>query len=283
MVFAQLPNSVIYSAEIENPFDTVWRVSKIQFLSAQNAKGYNNQPYFISEKEILISSNKGDPSQTDIYYYDLKNKVEKQITHTTGHEYSPRVSPLYPGDLTVVFVPKDESNKQHLIRFSQEQADAIEAPVNLLDERTGKIGYYRHLHDKKWVCFLVDSPNVMAICEEGKVAKKIFAAEIGRSFEVVNKNEIVFVHKILTDKWLLKKYNVNTGKAEIIIQMPNGIEDFALLPNGAVICATDSKILLARQGKTNWNEVINFSSLGIKNINRISFLGKTMVFVSMLK
>jgi hypothetical protein len=276
--FAQLPQTAIYLLHIDNPSDTSWTLSKIDYLTSFNSAGYNNQPYFISPTDLLASVRPVNGDNNDIYEFDLVKKTFTNITSSTASEYSPRTSPYNSQQITCISVPKNDTSIQNLVEIKLQTGEYVKTIFN----KFAKIGYYRYIRDQIWVCYLVEEPHVLSICDAGKLSKKIFASSIGRSFEVISPNEVLFVHKITNDRWLLKNYNVSTEKSKTLAVMPVGTEDFVLNENGTIFCANDSKVFkLTYDG--HWQTLIDLMPLDIRNINRLAISKDQMAVVSVLK
>ncbi len=275
---AQLPQTAMYLLQIDNPSDTIWTISKIDYISSFNPKGYNNQPYFISPTNLLASIRLSNSDNNEIFSFDLTKNSLTNITNSSSSEYSPRISPYNSKYIDCVSVPKNDTNIQNLVEINLENG----AYSTIIFNKFAKIGYYRHIKDKSWVCYLVDEPHVLSICDANLLSKKIFASSIGRSFEVLNQKEILFVHKITADHWILKVYNLVSEKSRTLAEMPIGTEDFALDETGNVICASDSKLMkLSKDGR--WQTLIDLKPLNIKNINRLAINKNRMAIVSVSK
>lgn len=273
---AQLPTCAMYLLDIKNPLDSSWTITNITYLSGLNPNGYNNQPYFIDRNILLGSIKKTDQSNTEIYKFDLINKIATNITNSASSEYSPRIYPENHKEFSCVRVPENDTAIQDLALIS---LDAGKLHKFIIKDHS-KIGYYRYLKNKYWVCYLVQEPHVLSIYSEELGSHKIFASSIGRCFEVVNSNEIYFVHKITDANWVLKSYNVTTEKSKTIATMPTGIEDFVLNSNQQVLCANGSNLLrLSESG--SWNVLADLKKFNIKNIGRLALFENRLVLVNM--
>ena len=91
VIFGQLPQSNIYSFDYKLTNDKMV-LSNGQYLTNFNPDGYNSQPSFINDNEILISSNHYDASQTDIIRLDLRRQKLTRVTATKQGEYSPTLT-----------------------------------------------------------------------------------------------------------------------------------------------------------------------------------------------
>lgn len=275
---AQLPKTHIYACKIKNLYTEKWSLDQVQFISNDNLNGYNNQPFLVNGDEFYYVQRKPDDTNTDIYYCNLNLLTKSRITNSPGSEYSPRIYPNNKEIISAVYVPEFDSTIQNLIGI--DKLTGIHSKVFL--DKQGKVGYYRHLSEKKWLCFLVDDPHILTICEEESDTRNVFASSIGRTLEVIDSNRVLFVHKILDDNWLLKEYHISEGKAKVIAKMPQKIEDFVLLPNGDFLCAEGPKILKWDEDQQIWKPMIDFSEYNISNINRMSIKNNTLVFVNVL-
>jgi len=275
-LFSQLPVSSMYLLEIKNPSDSNWVITKINYLSALNPTGYNNQPFFIDNNHLLACIRKPENSNTEIYKFDLLNKTATNITNSASSEYSPRVYPENSEEISCVKVPENDSTIQNLVILNASNGKQ----VKFITKDHSKIGYYRYLKNKTWVCYLVQEPHVLSIYSELDRTRKIFASSIGRCFEVVNLNEIYFVHKITEDHWVLKSYNIDTEKSKTIAKMPPGVEDFVINSNQQLICASKSSILRLTESGT-WSILTDLKALNINNIGRLAIFGNRLVLVNM--
>ncbi|HHJ50412.1 MAG TPA: hypothetical protein ENJ88_05835, partial [Phaeodactylibacter sp.] len=110
----ELPHTQLYLFQLDydngKPF-----ITKPVYLTAFNAGGYNNQPYFVSENELYFTAQLAgeEPAQTDIWSMDLAEGTLTRITQTVESEYSPR---LMPGSFyfTAVRVEADAEATQRL-------------------------------------------------------------------------------------------------------------------------------------------------------------------------
>lgn len=276
LLIAQLPATSLYLLDIKNSLDSNWVITKINYLSALNPTGYNNQPHFIDNNFLLASIKKPENNNTEIYKFDLLHKTATNISNSASSEYSPRIYPENSKDITCVKVPENDSSIQDLVLLNAENGKQIKYII----QDKSKIGYYRYLKNKTWVCYLVQEPHVLSIYSEQHQTRKIFASSIGRCFEVVNLNEIYFVHKITEDHWVLKSYNIDSEKSKTIAKMPLGVEDFVIDGNQQIICAHKSSILRLNEAGT-WSILTDLKIFNINNIGRLAMFGNRLVLVNM--
>ncbi len=274
--FCQAPASSIYLLNVVNTSDSIWTISRIEYLNSFNPKAYNNQVYFLSPSLLLASIRLSQSNNNEIYQFDLNAKTYKNITQSLASEYSPRKSPKNSKSINCIRVSPGETEIQTLVSLDLQTGEYQSTELF----ETPKIAYYRYFRDNQWVCYLLKEPHVLAICDAKTNRTKIFASAIGRTFEVLNDDEILFIHKITPDKWYLKIYQASSEKSKIIAEMPNGTEDFAIDESGNIYCANDSKIFkLTASGI--WHAVVDLKPLGISQLNRLTISGKRIAVVSL--
>lgn len=272
---AQLPITSLYLLNIVNPSDSTWIISKIEYLTSFNSKGYNSQPYFLDGDRILFSAKTEIGQNTDIYLLSRTAKTIQNITNSKASEFSPRVSPQSDHHITCISVPSTDSSIQKLVEIEMNSGKYAKI---ILDQHN-KIGYYRHMHNDIWACFMVDKTNKLGLCDNRLATTQIFASSIGRTFEVLNQHEIIYVDKSTNHPWHLKIYNRITQKSKMVASMPLDTEDFAIDEAGKLYCATGSKILrLENDG--HWHALVDLAPLQLRNLSRLTFNKNNLVIVS---
>ncbi|MEP7195395.1 MAG: hypothetical protein ABI851_02680 [Saprospiraceae bacterium] len=279
-LFAQdIPITNIYCAHISNPKDGKWIVNKLDLLNSFNYNHYNNQPHFISDNELLCTVRTAKDKNTDILRLNLSKQTYKYFIDNDGSDFSPRVRDNVPSEINCVHIDAKDT-VQNLVSYSSKDGSYVKTIFNHI----GQIGYYRHHKDNNWICFLVDKPNnLLSICNSASGERKIFASNIGRTFESDHKQTVFFVHKILNDQWILKSYDITTQSMTVIAKMPVYSEDFLFDSSGRIICSSDSKIMLLNKETKLWEVLCDFQELGIKNIGRIELRNNLLVFVNEVK
>jgi hypothetical protein len=275
VAFSQLPNSQLFVLDLNSIRDTHWTLHKISYLTAFNESSYNNQPFFATDKILLASLKRIDTEATDIYRFDLSNKTLENLTQSPDHEYSPRLSPVNHSLLTYVQVSHDDSTAQNLV---EQNLVAVNSKKYIF-ENFAKIGYYRAYKDQGYICFLVDNPHKLGICNQTQNLKKIFASNIGRCFEVDADGQILYVDKSEPTEWKIKKYNPTTQTSALVQTLPKGSEDFALDDQHQLYCSQGSKILRS-QHPGKWTIVINLEAYRILNIQRIAISKNSLALVN---
>lgn len=271
-----LPNTNVYMLDLEFR-DTLIKFGSPKFLTDFNRNGYNNQPAFLSNSELLMTVQMEGENQTDIYLFDLEKKTKLRMTKTAESEYSPKPA---PGDLyfSVVRVETDAEGSQRLWQYPLDRADSGRPVFRFLRG----IGYYQWLDRFTVALFNVgNANNYLSIGNTRDGKTRQMAPNIGRCFQVSPNGRLAFIHKVTKDRWVIKALDKSTMKTDEIIRTVPGSEDFAILQNGALIMGKGSRLYTYHPNRdSDWIEMVDLRNLGIYNISRIEARGKKLVLVS---
>jgi len=249
--------------------DSTWRPEAARFLTAFNRGGYNNQPNFFGNNELWLTVQfPKDTTQTDIMALDLLLKTQTRVTATlTTAEYSP--TPM-PGGKRFSSVRVEEDGNQRLWSFPLDRSDngRPEFP------KIYNVGYHCWLRDTLAALFIVGEngqPHTLQIVgTKGQKMQRI-ASSIGRCLLKKSDGNLLFVQKATEQTWYLKIWNPKTNLQEIVLKMPAGTEDFALLPDGTLLCGSNAKLFQYKASRnSDWKEVADLSKYGVKKITRLA-------------
>ncbi len=264
--FAQdIPTTNIYLFELEQESDSVFLFKSPKYLTDFNKDGYNNQPCFIRENELLISVRKAGEEQNDIYSLNLEKGTKLQITKTVESEYSPTLMPdLY--NFSSIRVEADENGTQRLWQFPiSRQNDGKPVFEYLID-----IGYHQWLDKYRVVLFIVDEPNYMVIADVREGSTEQLATNIGRSLKIMNNGNLAYIHKPTDSVWYIKELNSRTLRSEIIVETLPGSEDFTIMADGTFLMGRGTKLFKFHPEKNeNWIEIGDFRDYNISSITRL--------------
>lgn len=245
-----------------------WQATAPGFLTSFNPQGYNNQPQFFSPNEIYLTVQfPSDTNQTDIYALNLPTRTTTRVTATTTPEYSPT---LMPGGRRFSAVRVEENGAQRLWSFPLDRADNGYPVFPALTN----VGYHCWLRDTLAAVFLVgegSAPHALGIVGIGRQQPTRVAFNIGRCLQKMPDGRLAYVHKATDQTWFLKTYDPVKGGSDILITMPTGSEDFAVLADGTFLAGQGAKLFhcdLSRQ-KT-WQEIADLRTYGIHNISRLA-------------
>lgn len=269
-----LPNTNVYYLEMDFR-DSVILFKNPKFLTDFNRNGYNNQPAFISNTEVLMTVQMEGEDQTDIFLFDLERKTKLRMTKTAESEYSPKPA---PGDLyfSVVRVETDNERSQRLWQYPLDRADGGKAVFRYLRG----IGYYHWMDRFNVALFNVATTNYLSLGDVRDGSTRQLAPNVGRCFQTSPNGRLVFVHKITDKNWVIKAMERGTLRTQEIIKTLPGAEDFAILNNGTILMAKGSRIYKYHPNMdSTWVEMVDLRSIGIYNVTRMDARGNKLLLV----
>lgn len=261
----ELPKTQVYLLQVEKA-DSTYIFKDPLLLTSFNPEGYNNQPCFLSNTELLLTVGKPDERQTDIYLLDLERKSLLRLTKTPESEYSPKPTPdkLY---FTVVRVETDVDRTQRLWKYPFDRKDKGSPVFRFLRG----IGYYHWLDAFRLALFNVADVNYLTIGDLRNDNTQHLAPNVGRCFGTSPAGRLVFVHKITDNNWLLKAIDPETLQVEVIAKTIPGSEDFVIMPDGALIMGSGSHLFRFHPKESSeWAEVADLKGIGITHITRLA-------------
>ena len=146
----------VYSFSFQK-LNTRYTISNPKYLTNFNDNGYNNQPHFIDQRNLLLSCQLSGQDKTDILALNLFAKKKHLVTRTPEAEYSPQ---LRPGskDFNCVRVESDEKT-QRLWQFPLNHSSQGEP----LFPEVKNVGYYHWLDNTSVAMFLVGDPHSLVV------------------------------------------------------------------------------------------------------------------------
>ena len=270
-ISAQEPNNV-YSFNIKKNGDQI-ELSRPSFLNDFNKNGYNNQPFFKNDKTLYITCQRDGATQTDIYLLDLYNRTKAQVTQTPEAEYSPQ---LRPGTEAFNCVrAESDGETQRLWQFPTNHSNQGKP----LFPDVKNVGYYHWLDGDQVALFLVGEPHSLAIGDTRDNSVKNITSNIGRGMATAPNGDLLFIQKLSESTWYLKKLNLKSGKSSIVIEVPDGSEDFVLFDD-TILMAQGSKLYsFLLKGGTAWTEVTDMRMIGLQKITRLAYNGNRVLVV----
>ncbi len=249
--------------------DSTWRTEGAKFLTAFNRGGYNNQPNFFSNNELWLTAQfPSDTNQTDIIALDLLQKTQTRVTATGATaEYSP--TPV-PGGKRFSVVRVEADGNQRLWSFPIDRSDngRPEFP------EIYNVGYHCWLRESMVALFIVGEngqPHTLQIAgAKGQKPQRI-ASNIGRCLLKRSDEKLLFVQKATEQTWYLKTWDPKTNAQEIVVKMPTGTEDYALLSDGTLLCGNGAKLFQYKASRdADWKEMADLTRFGVKKITRLA-------------
>jgi len=268
-----LPNCNLYQFTITEKA-AGYSVLYPKFLTAFNKDGYNNQPSFITDFDLYLSSNYGENGSTEVIQLNLFENKLTRITSTKQSEYSP--TEANKNYFSTVRVESD--NTTQTLTLYPKNMDS--SPRRFLPD-VNNVGYHTWISDSKVALFLVDESqgNVLAIGDVYDDSVRQVVSNIGRTLKFDGDHKLFFIHKSI-DTWFIKEYNTDTRKIRTIVETLEGVEDFELLRNGSFICGKGSKLYFYNKGVAGWTVITDLEDYGIESISRIAVRKNKLVLVN---
>lgn len=229
-------------------------------INISNKTGYDNQPNFISNTEIVFASTY--ENQTDIVKYNIEDKSLTRITDTPGSEYSPT---LTPDGKYISAILLEQDGTQLLWQYPIEGGD----PEILIPEL--KIGYHCWMGRKDLFAFVLGQPNTLQYCQTGKSKSAIVVTNPGRSLHrIPNSRKLSYIKKEDEDLWLINSYDKGSDKAEYIIETVIGAEDMTWMPDGIILMGKDN-VIYSYNPKVDddWQKFASLESFSLTNVTRM--------------
>lgn len=265
------PDTEVFLFEIDR---TGGKWSLVNPMNISNNKGYDNQPSFYDNNNILFSSTRN--GQTDIALYNLVTGNTKWLTNTSGgSEYSPiRI----PNSHDFSAIRLDTTGLQRLYRYN------ISTGNSSLIREDAKVGYHVWFTEDILVNTILIE-NRMDLIVSNLEDKRDFKVQkkVGRSLHSIPNSEKVSYIGIEGNGNLLKSLDPKTGETQLITSIPKGISDMCWLPEGGFLLPKKNVIIKFSEDLKQEPLVIDLSEFKeIYTISRmaVSPNGKYLALVS---
>ena len=244
-------------------FDVSMNVNGITLsrpVNITNHKGYDNQPFF--HKAAVYYSSQIDTGQMDIVKYNYEKKFTRLITNTPDNEFSPTFT---PDEKYISCILQRKNGKQDLVKYPLDG----EPPLIIIDDL--KVGYHAWANNSQLLLFVLEDTSTFGLHHYNTNTKKDkrITGNIGRGLnKIPGKNAVSFIQKDSTG-WMIKEYNIASGKVSLIMPaLPN--RDFlAWTKNGIIIMSDGKDIYFAKPGN-DWQKVKVTGDIPWRNITRIA-------------
>ncbi len=231
-------------------------------VNISNNKGYDNQPSFFNNNQVLYAYSRN--GATDIVLYDLKSKTQKFLSQTpNGGEYSPQ---RIPGTDDVSAVRLDDNGYQRFYGYNSASGKNKELIQNL------KVAYPTWYDKSTVVASVIVSEKLeLFICDLAKNECISVAKNVGRLVKKIpGSNLVSFVSQNEKKEWLLNSFNPISKSIKTITNLGE-TQDVAWLPDGTLLFPRGNRIYKLHPQKekvpTLW---WGFTNEDINNISRMS-------------
>ncbi|HWA35210.1 MAG TPA: hypothetical protein VG737_13815 [Cyclobacteriaceae bacterium] len=258
------PATEIYLFDISSKKDKVSISNPVNFT--QHPGGYDNQPYFHPQLDVVYFTASNAEGRTDLKSYDYDQKKTKSITETSEKEYSPTVT---PDRQYLSCIIQRDNGAQDLGKYPIEGGE----PSLIVNHMT--VGYHVWTDNSHLGLFILGKDGAPATLHYLLLPMKrdtILASNIGRSLHrVPGETAFSFVHKVTDKDWYIKKFNNHTKKiADVAAALP-GREDLCWLPDGKILMSDGTGIFFYQPGKsTSWKPVEIEGASVLKGVTRLA-------------
>jgi hypothetical protein len=237
-------------------------------MNITDRPGYDNQPAFAEDDQGIFFTSVRDDAQADIYRYDLSTKRTTRVTSTAPEsEYS---ATSIEGGRAISVVRVERDSTQRLWRFPLDGQ-----PPSVILERVRPVGYHAWADDHTLALFVLGSPNTLQLADTRTGKSDTIATNIGRSLHrIPDTHRVSFVRKVAPDEWWIESLDPPSRETTRLVRLPEGVEDYAWLPGGSILCGNDSKVLWwSGKAGDDWREVADLAASGVKGITRLAVSG----------
>ena len=226
--------------------------------------GYDNQPAFSGDGSVIFFTSVRADAQADIYRYDIATKATRRITTSAPEsEYSATV---IDGGRAISVIRVERDSAQRLWRFPLDGG----APSVIL-ERIRPVGYHAWADDRTLVLFVLGSPNSLQVADVTRGTADTITTGIGRSLHrIPGTTRVSFVRKTSPTEWWIESLDAKGRTTLRLARLPEGIEDYAWLPDGSIICGSGSRLLQWTSSSGEWRQIADFGPARITGITRIA-------------
>ena len=226
-----------------------------------NNSGYDSQPYFYDEEQILYASNKN--GQTEIKLRRSSNGGYVKSNTLKGSEYSPQ---RIPNSSDISAVRLDEDGLQRFYEYDRKTKRSTELIKDL------KVAYPAWFDKNTVVASVIVNDSLELFICDLKSKKNISVAKnVGRSVHKIPNSELMsFISKENEKYWLLKSLNPKTKEIKTITSVGKS-EDVTWLPNGTLLISNGNSIYKFNPKKDKYpSTFFSFTDENINNISRIT-------------
>ncbi|GHC53061.1 hypothetical protein [Ulvibacter litoralis] len=259
-LFAQT-NPEVYLGNVKSEYGGL---AIYNFQNISNDAGYDNQPSFVGNSEVLFAGN--NTNQTDITTYSIATKTKNNFYKSTpGGEYSPKMVPNKTNVVSAVRL--DPDGLQRLYFYEKGFKNPSEAIKGL------QVAYYDYYDDNTLVASVLRDDELDLVVSKLKSQKTdTLVTNVGRSIsKVPNSNTISYTLANKDKNQELFLLNMETYESFFVCQLPVGIQDYAWLNDSQILIGSNSKIYLYDTFlNEEWSEVADLSEDNITNITRLA-------------
>lgn len=259
-LLAQMPDTDIYLMTMKNSG------IELSFGEPENIThrdGYDNQPHFDMNRNMMYYVANVDSIQTDIYIYNIPAKKTFRFTHTPESEYSPST---IRGDKFIACIRVNNDSAQYLYNYVK----TGNFPTNITPY-LDSVGYYCWVDSIRYALYILGEKSTLQIYSARTGSHDTVATDIGRCIQNIPSSiAISYTQKTSDSTWTIMRYENLTKSNSEICKSLVGSEDYAWTPDLKILSGKNGKLFMY-DTKTNegWKQIADFSK-SIGNFYRIA-------------
>ena len=199
---------------------------------------YDNQPCFSKDGGLLWYASMPDTTQSDIFEYNLRKKLTRQITNTPESEFQPQPIPNERYKLSVVRVDENKAQQFYSIQFDGSSPEPL--MVN-----QDSLAYYTWMNDTTVGAYMLNGIDGVLHQYDMKPQQSIIimTGGFGRCLaRIPGTDNLSYVQKSSDGKYLMMEFKMATEERTPLFEMMPGIEDYCWSPDGKVFASDKAKL-----------------------------------------
>ena len=226
-----------------------------------NNPGYDNQPFFYDDTEVIFSSTRKD--QTDIAAYNVNDKTISWLSDTPGgSEYSPT---KIPGKKEISSIRLDKDGKQLLYRYKLKNGKSTPILEDLV------VGYHTWFNKNIIVSFVLGDEASLVVSNLRKKTNYTVQKNPGRALHKIPGTQLISYISKENRIWEIRSLDPVSGATEKIVHTLPGVEDMCWLANGTMLMGKANQLYAYKPGTdSDWRLVHTFTDKHIYTITRLA-------------
>jgi hypothetical protein len=171
-----------------------------------------------------------------------------------------------PGGERMSVIRVEADSTQRLWSFTLNGGD----PRVVLED-VAPVGYHAWLGERRLGLFVLGDPATLQLADVTTGEARIVARDIGRSLHrIPGTGTISYVQRDGDGPGRIRAYDPATGQSrDLVDEMPDN-EFHAWTPDGVLLGASGSRLLMWREGDASWTQVADLADAGISGISRLA-------------
>lgn len=240
--------------------------------------GYNNQPFFISNEELLFSGE--NDGQSDIAKFNLTTGSKQWVNSATkGGEYSPQ--PI-PNSENIAAVRLDPDGLQRLYEYDVNTHSSSELVPEI------QVAYFTFIDETNLLATVLNEENMdlVAINLNSKEVDTL-SSRAGRSIsKIPNTSVVSYTLYNENNQQDLYTFDITSGESVFICELPYQVQDYIWLNDSIILCGSGYRLFMYDTwNDSEWMPAGTIEKFGISDITRMAISpdGKKIALVGKKK